>query len=157
MRKLRVLAVALCVSAAALAVTVGAAQAATIVVNPGQSIQAAINIANPGDTILVRPGVYHETLLIQTDHPKLQGAMASIQPPVSPTTFCGWIGICVIGTSGDTVSGFLVTGFSDSGIFAYGTNHPIFTERNYSGDVVRRRASGGKRRAGVRRVGLGGC
>jgi parallel beta-helix repeat protein len=130
MRKLRVLAVTLCVSVAALAVTVGTAQAATIVVYPGQSIQAAIDIANPGDTILVKPGVYHETLLIQTNRLKLQGSMASLQPPASPTTFCGWIGICLYGTSGDTVSGFLVTGFSDSGIFAYGTDHPIFTNNH---------------------------
>src|SRR6266567_4027096 len=32
----------------------------TIVVGPGQSIQAAVDLASPGDTILVKPGTYTE-------------------------------------------------------------------------------------------------
>jgi parallel beta-helix repeat protein len=36
------------------------AWAKTVVVNPGDSIQAAVNGASAGDTILVKPGVYHE-------------------------------------------------------------------------------------------------
>lgn len=36
-------------------------RAATIVVNPGESIQAAVDAAAPGDTIRVRPGDYTET------------------------------------------------------------------------------------------------
>jgi hypothetical protein len=37
-----------------------ASLAATIVVNPGQSIQTAINSAKIGDLIQIKPGVYHE-------------------------------------------------------------------------------------------------
>ena len=33
-------------------------------VSPGQSIQAAMNAANPGDTIYVQGGVYRESLNI---------------------------------------------------------------------------------------------
>ena len=38
-----------------------AATAATITVNPGDSIQAAVDAASPGDTIKVMPGDYTET------------------------------------------------------------------------------------------------
>ena len=56
MNKLRLLVVSMCAVAGALAATAGSAQAAVFVVNPGQSIQAAIDAASPGDTIIVRPG-----------------------------------------------------------------------------------------------------
>jgi len=56
-----------------------AAEAAVHTVSPGESIQAAIDAASPGDTILVEPGVYQETgntqfgLRIATDNLRLIG------------------------------------------------------------------------------------
>jgi nitrous oxidase accessory protein NosD len=47
--------------AVAVFATATAADARVRVVQPGESIQAAIDAASPGDTILVRPGVYQET------------------------------------------------------------------------------------------------
>ena len=55
--------------------------AVTIDVTPGQSIQAAINRANPGDTVFVQSGVYRESLNITRPiilegkgHPLLDGS-----------------------------------------------------------------------------------
>src|SRR5260370_8668999 len=47
---------------------------ATIVVGPGQSIQAAVDSASPGDTVLVRPGVYRQSVQIRTDGITLRGS-----------------------------------------------------------------------------------
>ena len=139
MRTIRWLVAAVCVAAGALATTAGSAQAAIIVVNPGQSIQAAVDAANPGDTILVRPGTYRQQVVIQKSGIKLQGTLAAILPPAQLTSPCGPIAICVVGDvdfdTGEifdyvhavTVTGFSVSGFDDSGIFAYGADHATFT------------------------------
>jgi hypothetical protein len=51
-----------CVALGIVAMAVSTAASATVHrVFPGQSIQASINGAKPGDTILVEPGVYRET------------------------------------------------------------------------------------------------
>jgi hypothetical protein len=56
-----------------------AANATVHSVHPGESIQAAINAASPGDTILVEPGIYQEVgnskygLQITTDNLRLIG------------------------------------------------------------------------------------
>ena len=43
-------------------VSVGCASATTHYVNPGESIQTAVNTADPGDTIIVRDGTYTENV-----------------------------------------------------------------------------------------------
>jgi Right handed beta helix region len=133
--------VALSVPAAA-----AAAGGSTIVVNPGQSIQAAVNQAQPGDTVLVKPGVYHQAVLITTDGITLRGSGdflggTVIEPPASPPrNLCnnpqvfGPTGICVFAKQvnpkngkvitpvyDDTVTGLYVTGFASNGVFGYGT------------------------------------
>jgi len=35
------------------------------VAGPGQSIQAAVNRANPGDTVLAKPGLYYQSAQIR--------------------------------------------------------------------------------------------
>jgi parallel beta-helix repeat protein len=56
-RKPILLAVAIAIAALVLSAP---AEAKTIVVKPGQSIQAAVDKAKPGDRVLVKPGTYRE-------------------------------------------------------------------------------------------------
>ena len=52
-------------------------QGETLVVNPGESIQAAVERAQPGDSIRVMPGVYSETVYIDKDDIHLSGFIAA--------------------------------------------------------------------------------
>ena len=116
-----------------------------IVVSPGQSIQQAVNHAHPGDTILIKPGVYRQTVQIRKDGITLRGSGDSLHgtvlrpPHRGPHTVCrsafGVTGVCVLAkkidvTTGkvfqrvhnDTVTGLYVAGFPDNGVFGYGTD-----------------------------------
>ena len=59
-------------SGVALAAGIGSAGAQSSVVGPGESIQKAINAADPGDTIVVR-GVHREDVVIRKNGIKLRG------------------------------------------------------------------------------------
>jgi hypothetical protein len=121
---------------ATLGATPAAAAHKTLVVHPGQSIQKAVNAAQAGDTVLVLPGTYHESVTIKTPRVTLRGTGSStvIKPaPVkaartaAPTCAGSGIGICVIGTKtknveGVTVSDLTVTGFSRAGVFGMATD-----------------------------------
>src|SRR5437588_4550417 len=120
--------------------TVGNARAATTIeVHPGQSIQKAIDSAHPGDTILVQPGVYHQNVLVNKNRLTLEGSGASAKgtvlvPPAHPKGPTGGNGISVFNkvdfktgailkrSVGVRVSGFLVKGFHDFGVFFYGAS-----------------------------------
>lgn len=133
-----------------IAVSVPAAAAAaagtTIVVNPGQSIQAAVNQAQPGDTVLVKPGVYRQFVQIRTDGITLRGSGDFLggtvikSPATPPHNLCssphvfGPTGVCILAKKvnqktgavitpvyDDTVTGLYVTGFASNGVFGYGT------------------------------------
>jgi parallel beta helix pectate lyase-like protein len=131
-------------SAALIATSASASVQRTIVVGPGQSIQAAVDRASPGDTVLLKPGVYHQSVQIRTNGITLRGSGdfrggTVIEPPAAfPKTLCnaafGPTGVCILAkrvntTTGavitpvraDTVSGLLVAGFPANGVFGYGT------------------------------------
>jgi len=116
-----------------------------IVVSPGQSIQRAVNHAHPGDTVLVRPGVYRQAVQIRTDGITLRGSGNSLHgtvlkpPRHRPHTLCrkafGVTGVCVLAkrvnpntgqvyqrVRRDTITGLYVAGFPDNGVFGYGTD-----------------------------------
>src|SRR5215213_2877456 len=88
-------------SGVALAVGIGSAGAQSSAVGPGESIQKAINAADPGDTIVVR-GLHHEDVAISKDGIKLRGEDdAVIKPPAKADSPCsktfGPEAICVLG------------------------------------------------------------
>jgi nitrous oxidase accessory protein NosD len=78
------------------------------IVRPGESIQQAINAADPGDRIVVRAGTYREQLTIEKDGIDLVGLGANLVPPPSVNQPAGNVcsglagpgtqaGICVAG------------------------------------------------------------
>jgi parallel beta-helix repeat protein len=106
--------------------------AATTVVGPGDSIQAAVDAAAPGDTIIVR-GTHQETVVVKTDQISLVGQNAVLEPPDTPGE-CGEVGICIADVTltdqgpvpnrtvtGVSVRGFTIRDFEEFGVFAFGT------------------------------------
>ena len=104
------------------------------VVRPGHSIQAAVDAARSGDTIDIRPGTYHESVLIKKARLTLRGAKAGtvLMPPATgakAANACAKAGngICVQGTSKHPVDGvrirsLTVSGFKKNGVWASWTD-----------------------------------
>src|SRR5688500_19531267 len=76
-------------SGVALAAAIGSAGAQSSVVGPGESIQKAVNAADPGDTIVVR-GVHREDVIIPKNGIKLRGVDAVIETPPRPKADSPW-------------------------------------------------------------------
>ena len=121
-------------SGVVLAAGIGSAGAQSSVVGPDESIQKAINAADPGATIVVR-GVHREDVVIRKDGIKLRGDDAVIEEPPrakadSPCSKAFGPGaICIFGdvniktgkltgqrqrVSDVSVSGFTIRGFNST-------------------------------------------
>jgi len=134
------------------------AGAATFTVSPGQSIQAAIDAAPAGSTIVVRPGTYHENVTITKNNIRLLGTPGkTILKPTGndPTGGCAFpggengdgplenVGICVIGNfdfstftlissvRGVRVTGFTVRDFPSQGIFIIGGQSTVVQNNTF--------------------------
>lgn len=81
-------------------------------VYPGDSIQAAVDAASPGDTIIVHAGEYHQSVVISTDNVTLNGERGAILDGTSPadnsTTLTG-NGISL--STGATIEGFEIRNY----------------------------------------------
>jgi nitrous oxidase accessory protein NosD len=106
--------------------------ARTIVVHPGQSIQAAVDRAAPGDTVLILPGHYRQSVLVAKDHLRIRGSGTGpggtvIEPPAHPSAACADSGICVLDPAGlrtivgTRVDNLEVRNFEQDGVVGVGT------------------------------------
>jgi hypothetical protein len=124
-----------------LVVSVAAAKPKGNIVHPGESIQAAVDAAEPGDTIVVQKGIYNETVVIDKDGISLRGVKAVLEPPSEPTEGpCEGAGLCVLGDvdfqTGEvseyvedvSISGFTVRDFSVYGIVGIGARDARFVK-----------------------------
>jgi hypothetical protein len=105
----------------------------TITVSAGDSIQAAVDKANPGDTIKLKSGTFHESVQITKGNVTVTGSGAKstriVPPPGSPPHSCGF---CVTNSDDQGnvistvpnvhISKLTVDGFTGFGIFFSGTS-----------------------------------
>jgi nitrous oxidase accessory protein NosD len=152
-RSLRLVVVLAALLVMLVAGTGSARAAAKVVVGPGDSIQAAVDAARPGDTIVVK-GRHRENVAITTDGITLRGLGAVLAPAATPKQNACFdpsapadvIGICVVGDvnfdTGEvirevrdvTVSGFTIHGFS-FGIGAFGAHDATFKHNVATGNA----------------------
>lgn len=94
------------------------AQANTIEVRPGQSIQAALNRAKPGDTVAVRAGTYRESISASVSGVKL----VSVDGKGAAHIVSGGTPLFLQGGSNNEIRGFALTaGKGGNGIQVGGT------------------------------------
>jgi nitrous oxidase accessory protein NosD len=134
--------IALVLGALAMALPV-AAGARTIKVSEGDSIQAAIDAADPGDTIKIKPGTYAENVWVNKDDITIRGTGADrteLVPPSTPNPVCGAEsgsvnGICAADVDAEfnvispvenlKVKDLSVHGFSGAGVFLFGNDGAV--------------------------------
>ncbi|MFF6996461.1 nitrous oxide reductase family maturation protein NosD [Streptomyces sp. NPDC008313] len=102
-------------------------------VSPGESIQKAVDAAKPGDTIVLSPGTYRESVRITTSRLTLRGTDAR-RTVITPSKKAGTnacakagSGVCVTGTAAHpvenvTVRSLTLRGFAMDGLWASRTD-----------------------------------
>lgn len=98
-----------------------------LLVSKGQSIQEAVSRAKPGDTVLVLPGTYRESVQVTIPNLTIRGSgdRTLITPPAVPggnACAAGGYGICVTGTADQPVTGVTVESLAVSGFTKHAIN-----------------------------------
>lgn len=104
------------------ALSITSAQAATLAVRSGDSIQAAVSRAAAGDRIEVHPGTYHETVYIDKDGIELEGIVETGKWPILDGEGTLNDGILVAGHD-VTIERLWVRRYKGNGIMTQGANN----------------------------------
>jgi parallel beta-helix repeat protein len=97
----------------------------TLTVNAGGSIQQALDRAEPGDTIEVRPGVYREALLLDHDNITLRGLVENGQRAILEGD--NKLRDALITSSHNfTIDGFQVQNYTANGLTVHGAQNVTF-------------------------------
>ncbi|MFF3929697.1 right-handed parallel beta-helix repeat-containing protein [Streptomyces hirsutus] len=149
------------VLASGMAATPSAARPTVHRVQPGASIQKAVDAAKPGDTVVLSPGTYKESVDLTTSDVTLRGSGAHRTVLVPDTVLvpgtdaergaCAEAGhgICVTGTDkvplrGVTVRSLTLRGFTGNGLWATGTDRlrvqGVTAERNGKWGIAEERS-----------------
>jgi nitrous oxidase accessory protein NosD len=132
------------VATAFVAATSVTAQAATIQVFQGDSIQNAVDSAHRGDTIVVHQGTFRGGVKIKKNRLTLRGAgdgrSGTVIKPGSHESCHGTAGICIgsrvshgrpIPTVGTHISRFRIQGFRDSGAETFDARKTVFRNNKF--------------------------
>ena len=124
------------------------AGADTHVDHSGESIQAAVDAASPGDTVIVRPGTYRESITIHTDGLTLLGhGLVTIEAPQYGSGQCylaGHVaGFCILPADFNPVQPPLRIGYATSR--SPGSGSPASTPRQPDLAELRRHIATGRR------------
>ncbi|WP_055530732.1 right-handed parallel beta-helix repeat-containing protein [Streptomyces graminilatus] len=124
-------------------------------VQPGESIQQAVDAARPGDTIVLSPGTYHESVRITVPDLTLRGSVAGpaviVPDPAAAGNACATAGngICVTGTQSSpvkdvTLRSLTIRGFTKNGLWASWTDRlkvqNVTSEKNGQWGIAQERS-----------------
>lgn len=137
-------------------------------VHPGESIQEAVDTAGPGDTIVIAPGTYQESVLVTKPGLTLRGsgdAATVIKPaPAAASTTASTTaraanacaqsgnGICVMGSADKdvgrvTIRSLTLSGFKNNGIWASDTDQltvrSVTSEKNGTWGIAQQKSTRG--------------
>ena len=111
-----------------------ASSAGTIYVSSGESIQAAVDRALPGDTVLVNPGRYNESIKINQDNLTIISDPRELYNTVI-TGKDSESNVFRVAASNVTISGFSIAD-GKCGIYLYGVQNCTINNNNISGNNI---------------------
>ncbi|WP_405851866.1 right-handed parallel beta-helix repeat-containing protein [Streptomyces sp. NBC_00090] len=155
-RQIALVACTVALAASGLGAATPSAHSRTVhLVKPGASIQKAVDAAKPGDTIILSPGTYRESVRITTSGLTLRGsglsATAIVPGDAAADDACAKAGhgICVTGTEsrpveGVTVRSLTLRGFTGNGLWASRTDrltvHKVRADKNGKWGIAQERS-----------------